>query len=64
MTRDERRREQDPIWWHQVRARLARIKVAKASKRVEALERDQHNRLEQLMLRRRLATEGNPHDDQ
>lgn len=37
MNRDERRRARDPVWWHQVRARLARIKVAMAAKRTNEL---------------------------
>ena len=57
MTRDERRKDRDPIWWHQVRARLARIKVATASRRVEALERDMRrpNMMEAEILKRRKA---------
>lgn len=37
MNRDEERRECNPAWWHQVRSRLARIKVAIAAKDVANL---------------------------
>lgn len=50
MSRDERRKRADEIWWQQVRARLARIKVAIAAKQTRQL---QVNLLESELANRR-----------
>lgn len=60
MSRDERRKDRDPVWWQQVRARLARIRVAQAAKRTQELagEWPQDNVIEAVILRRRLKGNG------
>jgi hypothetical protein len=64
MNRDARRRERDPIWWQQVRARLAQIKVVLAAKRIDeyAQEVTRPNMIESALLRARL--EGGDHREQ
>jgi len=52
-SRDERRRARDPVWWQMVRARLARIKVAMAIQRVNALMETSPNLIEREMLDQR-----------
>ena len=52
------RRERDPFWLQEVKARLARIRVARAIRETQEVQRrwdDSENVIEALLLRRRLA---------
>lgn len=51
MNHDEDRQQRDPLLWHQVRARLARIKLAIAMKQVNELVTS--NMIEQELLNQR-----------